>query len=210
MTNKWLHPSLTNRGKELQEQWKRAPNLRLQPFIKGEKLQDILTEMRKRPFHLQATEPGQFRFQYWAFNQSFFQDDNSVLGDFCRWFRGDFSDWISSWTGRSVGIRTQDQILSTLFTKGCYLDPHNDFDGKRSIAYVIGLSTDSWPRKDGGHLEFLAPTTNGYEVKESRPPGWNCIDLFDVTQTVYLHQVSLVTEKHERRAFAGWLYPQIP
>lgn len=207
-TKNWLHPDLL--GEQVKEnlslKWKNRSNLRLEPFLHEHKTRGILEEIQKRPFHLRATSPGQFRFQYWQMTIPFHGEDETILGDFCRWFTKDFCEWTSSWTGRDLQINGDEQLLSTLYTKGCYLDPHNDFDGKRNVAYILGLTRQKWKYLDGGYLEFLSTSKDGYEVAERREPGWNSLDLFDVSLKRHLHQVSMLKEKHERRVFAGWLY----
>ena len=94
------------------------------------------------------------------------------------------------------------RLLATLYTKGCYLAPHNDYDGTRAIAYVLGLSPRPWSAAQGGHLEFLS--ADGRRVLERRAPGWNTLDLFDVHRAPPLHRVPLVTEHVERRTLTGW------
>jgi Rps23 Pro-64 3,4-dihydroxylase Tpa1-like proline 4-hydroxylase len=97
-------------------------------------------------------------------------------------------------------------VVSTLFQRGSFLDPHNDYDGVRCCAFVLGLTETAWPASDGGHLEFLAIAGGEVRVIERRAPGWNTLDLFDVTGTGCLHQVPILTRDVERRALAGWFY----
>jgi Rps23 Pro-64 3,4-dihydroxylase Tpa1-like proline 4-hydroxylase len=71
---------------------------------------------------------------------------------------------------------------------------------------VLGLTDEPWPADHGGHLEFLAVDGDALIVTERRPPGWNTLDLFDVTGTACLHQVPIVTCDVERRAITGWFF----
>jgi hypothetical protein len=72
-----------------------------------------------------------------------------------RWLYGPGLVWIQALTGRALRPPADGRVLATLYTKGCYLAPHNDYDGTRAVAFVLGLSPHPWPAEQGGHLEFL-------------------------------------------------------
>jgi Rps23 Pro-64 3,4-dihydroxylase Tpa1-like proline 4-hydroxylase len=97
-------------------------------------------------------------------------------------------------------------VTATLYSRGCYLDAHNDTDGSRALAFVLGLTREPWPAERGGHLEFLDTGGGAIRVRERRPPGWNTLDLFDVRRPDHIHRVPLVEDPVLRLAVSGWFY----
>jgi len=207
---KWLHPDLESKSaqQDILQRWQQNPDLRLSPFLSNEAAAVLLADLQSRPFQLSAPTPGCFRYQYWILGIPFSTTEESPLGEFCRWFSVQGAHFFSACTGSSLRLKEKEQLLSTLYTRGCYLDPHNDYDGLRSVAYIIGLTAESWPSHLGGWLEFLQAEQDTVRITEARPPGWNTIDLFDVSRTSFLHQVSMLLEDRKRRAITGWLYEE--
>lgn len=129
-----------------------------------------------------------------------------------RWLHGPGAAWVSSITGLDLGPPPDGRASAFVYAKGSYLDDHNDWGRERQVAYVLGLTPPGpdggppWPEERGGWLEF----TRGREgpVVESRPPGWNTLDLFDVRGPDRWHRIPLVRDHVERRTFAGWLHPR--
>ena len=204
-----LHPDLQTADAiaSLQSRWRACASLRLEPFLAPDTASGLLTTLRRQPFTLMATVSPNLSFQYYSF--ALRPDDvcDHVLCDFGRWMWTDFARWMSSWTGLELAPPTDRLLQSSLYTKGCYLDPHNDWDGQRQVAFIIGLTPSPPEPRNGGHLEFLTTGAEGVQLAERRAPGWNTLDVFDVREPVRLHRIPLVTEPVERRAISGWLYP---
>ncbi len=206
-----IHPSLTDPAviAALSSAWKRTHSLRIAPLLEESAAQAVLEALREQPVTLLASPPGSFRYQYWAISYHPDEIEDPTLAALGRWLHGPMAALCSAVTGRSLGPPPGGRVLSTLYTRGCYLDAHNDIDGAREVAYVLGLSPERWPVSEGGHLEFLQADHRAVTACERRPAGWNCLDLFDVTEHAPLHQVSLLLTDRERRVFAGWLHPVV-
>ena len=201
-----LHPIWNEPGAvaALTEHWEETRNLRIEPLLAEEVASELLERLESQPYRLQsASRDGALALQYWGLGML----PGGEMADFVTWLHGDLGAWIAGWTRRKLAPPADGQLLSTLYTKGCYLDPHNDYDGERELAYVLGLTPASWPAEEGGWLEFLEPSGRTIGVAERRPPGWNTLDLFDVSQpTCPAHRVSLLTGRQHRRVVAGWYY----
>ena len=212
--NEMLHPSLTSHDalSGLRSRWHERPCLRIAPFLDEKLAEAMVQALRPLPFTLMATVSPSLSFQYFAFSLRPEVSCDHVLCQFGRWLWTDGADWLSAITGMSLGPPADRILQSSLYTKGCYLDVHNDHDGARQLAFVVGLTpANPNTRTDenttsGGQLEFLTIGSNGIEIVESRPPGWNSLDIFDVRAPDRLHRVPLVTHALERRAISGWLY----
>lgn len=87
------------------------------------------------------------------------------------------------------------------FRQGHYLTRHlDDVTGEqRKYAFVVGL-TRAWHPDWGGLLQFF---TKQGEPTASFSPGFNTLDLFDVT---HVHSVTFVTPfaRAPRFAVSGW------
>lgn len=164
---------------------------------------ELLEALRAEPHRLTASAALGLAFQY--FSHAFVPDADCdhVLCRFGRWLHGDGAAWVASIVGRRLGPPVDRQVVATHYERGSFLDPHNDWDGARQIAFVYGLTSERWPAGDGGHLEFL--DARG-AVIERREPGWNTLDLFDVSAPTRPHRIPIVTRSCERRAISGWLY----
>lgn len=203
-----LHPHLMEPGvmAGLAAAWQAQGSLRLEPFLADDVAGALAGALRGQEHTLQATPPSTFMFQYWA--HAFVPEPacDHVLCRFGRWLWSKGAAWVSTLTGLELGPPPDRVLMATLYSKGCYLDAHNDHDGHRQVAYVLGLTADAWPAEHGGYLEFLAVEGAAIRVTERRAPGWNTLDLFDVRAPVRLHRVPMLTHAAERRAITGWLY----
>lgn len=183
--------------------WLRDRSLRLDGFLDGEVAAALRDAVRALHHPLIGASPPGFGYQYGAFASPPEDDCDHVWCQFGRWWWQGGVAWVGALTGMALAAPVDRRLVATLFQRGSFLDPHNDHDGMRRCAYVVGLTDAAWPATDGGHLEFLG--ADGV-VGERRPPGWNTLDLFDVTGVACLHQVPIVTRDVERRAITGWFF----
>lgn len=190
----------------LRQQWARERNLRVHDVLAEDRARTLLDDLRQRPYELRAAEPGRFNFQYWELDVAPCAACDHPLCVFGRWWWQDGVARVSALTGLALAPPDDGHVVSTLYDKGCYLDPHSDAYERRRVAFVLGLSPTPIAPAIGGRLEFLAVDGDAVRVAESRAPGWNTLDLFDVSTHDRVHRVSLVTERCERRAISGWFW----
>lgn len=72
------------------------------------------------------------------------------------------------------------------------------------MAFVLDFTEQRWPWEQGGYLEGLTHDDQGVTVAERRPPGFNTLDIFDLTVPNRTHRIPILTEHHERRVLSGW------
>lgn len=181
-------------------------SLRIERFLADDVIAALRDEIRLQPHELQVGDRVDFAYQYWA--HGFVPDAacDHVMCRFGRWLFDDGARWIAALTGIALAPPDDGQVIATHYDRGSYLDPHNDYNGSRKVAYVLGLTDDAWPAEEGGWLEFLEADGGNVRVTERRPPGWNTLDLFDVRAPTRSHAVPLLRRRAERRAISGWLY----
>ncbi|MEL6348932.1 MAG: 2OG-Fe(II) oxygenase family protein [Myxococcota bacterium] len=196
------HPSL--HPQDFTPIWTRRGNVRLQPLWNPEDAQALRSALRTTPHTLQAGLPEDpLRYQYWTATWN--RDDAPLpaLAELHRWIEQELRVLAEQISGMRLLSPPDGLVMSVLYGRGCYLDAHNDADGQRAVAYVLGLTDDRWPAEEGGHLEFFRQD----RVVERRPPGWNSLDLFHVEHhRSFVHQVPMVTTHRERRVIAGWFH----
>ncbi len=204
MLSPQLHPDL--RGADpiaaLQQRWARERSMRIQPWLDDTFASQLLKDLRAQPYEFRALEPGRFNYQFWQLDNTPHDDCDHGLCAFSRWMWSDGCAWLAELTSMALQPPPERNLVSTLYSKGCFLDAHSDCFEGRALAFVIGLTPSSQPHA-GGHLEFLA---GDHTVTERRVADWNTLDIFDVTDHDRVHQVSLLTSAYERRAISGWLW----
>jgi hypothetical protein len=200
-----LDPSLDDLA-ALGERWSRSPNLRVAPFLAPGRAEEALEALRREPFKLAVPSNPTVDFQYWKHEWVPEPACEHVLCRLGRFLHDEWPAWVSRLTGLRLGPPPPRLLAASLYTKGSFLDVHNDFGRERSVAYVIGLTPPPWT-DPGGSLEFV-DGREGRVVLERRAPGWNTLDLFDVREPVRWHRVPIVREHAARWAISGWLYPR--
>lgn len=115
----------------------------------------------------------------------------------------DLPELASQITGQSLRAAAGTGVAIDFYTRGSYLDAHTDQGADRLIAYVVGLTADTWPEKDGGHLEFLGP--DEHTVIDRIAPGYGSLDLFTVYPLTRPHRVPLLKRAVTRLSINGWL-----
>lgn len=200
-----LHPSLAGREAELSAEWQARGSMRIQPLLADDVARALLDELRALPHRINGATTSDLAYLYFRYDSIPDPTCDHVLCAVGRWLFDGGRAWIAELVGRDLAPPPDRGIAATLYSKGCYLDPHNDADGVRSVTYVLGLTDDSWPPERGGHLEFLAPPSPApVHVVERRAPGWNSLDLFDVERDTHIHRIPMLLDHHERRAISGW------
>lgn len=186
--------------------WRHTRSLRLEALLADEVAAALAVAVAELPHPVIAASAPDYAFQYGAFASPPEDDCDHVWCTFARWWWTAGVAFVGELTGLTLEPPSDRRLVATRFGRGSFLDPHNDHDGARRCAYVLGLTRDAWPPADGGHLEFLATDGDDLIVTERRVPGWNTLDLFDVTGTTCLHQVPILLRDVERRALSGWFY----
>lgn len=202
-----LAPSLAGPGalQALQAEWSERASLRVEPFLDDEVARSLLDAARALDYTLLCEPADPLAYQYLVSSLVPDPDCDHPLCKFGRWLWSEGVAFASAIT--AIGLAPPEPpLVLTNYDKGCYLDPHNDYDGSRKVGFVIGLTETAWPAEEGGHLEFLAGEPDGVRVIERRPPGWNTIDLFDVRAPDRPHAVPIVRRRAERRAISGWFH----
>lgn len=186
--------------------WREAGRIRIPEVLAPDAARDLRDAVRELPHPFTADHAPAFAFQYGAFVMAPEEDCDHVWCSFGRWWWTQGLAFVAEVTGMELAPPVDRTVVSTLLRRGAFLDAHNDHDEKRRCAYVLGLTEGAWPAEEGGHLEFVALRDEELVVIERRPPGWNTLDVFDVSQPTQWHRVPMVMRDHERRAISGWFY----
>lgn len=115
----------------------------------------------------------------------------------------DLPDLASRITGQNLHSAAGEGVAIDFYTRGSYLDAHTDQGSDRLIAYVIGLTAETWPAEEGGHLEFLGP--DEHTVLDRIAPGYGTIDLFAIYPLTRPHRVPILRKPVTRLSINGWL-----
>lgn len=191
----------------LREVWARAGSLRVERVLDDAVANEVLDAVRREPHAVTLPDdPTTIAFQYWKWVGRPEPACDHTLCRLGRTIQRDLLAWVEGLTGLALAPAPDGLVASALYTKGSYLDAHDDWGRGRAVAYVLGLTPSPWPQDDGGWLEFLDAREGA--VTERRPPGWNALDLFDVRAPGRWHRVPILREHRERRAIAGWFHPR--
>lgn len=190
----------------LRAAWQERGSIRIERFLADEVAVALRDTARSTGHELTVSPPDKLAFQYWAATLVPEADCDHRLCLFGRWLWSDVVAWVSVLTDLPLAPPEDRLLVATHYDKGSYLDAHDDWDGARKIAFVLGLTDDRWPADQGGHLEFVAADADAVRVVERRAPGWNTLDLFDVRESARTHQIPILQRRAERRAISGWFY----
>ncbi|MBK9035463.1 MAG: 2OG-Fe(II) oxygenase [Myxococcales bacterium] len=205
-----LAPRWTDRAvrAEAAAAWRTHRSLRIEGVLADDVVTTVRDAIAELTHPLIAAAAPDFAFQYGALTSPPEDNCDHVWCQFARWWWVDGRALVEDITGMRLIPPRDRALMSTLFRRGSFIDPHNDYDRARRCAYVLGLTDTTWPAELGGHLEFLAVEDGRTVVRERRAPGWNTLDLFDVSSlsNLHLHQVPILTTDVERRAITGWFF----
>jgi Rps23 Pro-64 3,4-dihydroxylase Tpa1-like proline 4-hydroxylase len=216
LADRWDAPAA---AAEVARTWALSGNLRLDGALPPPVADALEAALRAQAFEL--TRSAVDMYQYWRSDLYYDSVCDHVLCALGRWIHQEGPSVV----GRLVGVplrAPEDELISAnLYTKGSYLDIHNDFGKGRAVAFVFGLTRDPWGAEEGGWLEFVARGRAWDEVTPeerdatpevvlARPPGWNTLDLFDVRTPDRWHRVTIVRTWRQRVTVSGWFYPDVP
>ena len=190
----------------LKEDWATSHNIRITDFLEADVAARVLTALRELPHPFAPRSHRNLKYQFGLRQNYPDVDCDHVLCALTHCWFSDVLRWVMACTGEALEPPEHPTLDSTLYTKGSYLDPHNDKAPQRRIAFVLGLTPTTWPADQGGHLEFLEQRDGRRRVVQRRQPGFNTLDLFDVHRQTAVHQIPLLTHAHERRAISGWFH----
>ena len=185
----------------LQESWLSKPNLRIENAFDPDVVSAIYQGLTALPFKLAHQNSDQLSFQYWKTILNPPEKARPPFKELWSWLKGEGLEWLENLSRQSLAAPGPQTVSAALYTKGCYLEPHNDIGHHRTIAFVIGLTPGVWPIEDGGHLHFLS--ADG-QAKGSRVPGYNTLDLFDVGDADSVHEIPILLQHVQRYTISGW------
>jgi hypothetical protein len=188
----------------LAKAWRARASVRIAPFLDDEVARAVRDALRAQAWSA-APPSASVRLQYEVFTNIPESGCDHLTCRFARWMWDDLPAWLEAITGRRYRPPESRELVAMIYRRGSYLDPHNDRDPIRRLAFVLGLTAEWWPPEHGGHLEFLEPDEDtGLRLVERRDPGWNTLDLFAVDTHDRLHQVPQLTIDVERLTVSGW------
>jgi hypothetical protein len=191
----------------LREAWAAGGgNLRVERALDDGFAREAFDAACREPHEVSIPEAPPIEFLFWKWTALPEPDCDHTLCRLGRFIATDLLAWTEQITGLPLAPAPDGLLASVLWTKGSYLDAHDDWGRGRAVAYVIGLTEAPWDERDGGWLEFLGGQDG--PVLERRPPGWCTIDLFDVREPGRWHRVPLLREHRVRRTIAGWFHPR--
>lgn len=200
-----IAPGLDPPPEALRVRWAEQRRLRIDGWLHAGLAEALLEHTRSLPHHLVQPGPTRLRYQL-ALAETRPDPTGGPLARFAAWWFGPGRAWVEALVGEPLLPPPEGTLVSTLYTRGCYLDPHNDQAPGRAVAFVVGLSPTPWPVEDGGWLEFMDFGAEGVELTEQRPPGFNTLDLFDVRAPGQIHRIPMLRVDHERRVLSGWFH----
>ena len=183
------------------KEWRSKRCIRLHGAFEHGVLAAAYAELPSLSFELSVSFGPGFAFQYWK--RILDEQDPPAIERLVAWLTGPGLAWAREVTGLQLVSPPARSLAACLYTKGCFLDVHNDRQPGRAVAYVIGLTPETWPPDEGGQLSFHE-TLDGPRT-ETRAPGWNTLDLFDVRQGRW-HGVSMLRTHRQRYVIAGWFH----
>ncbi len=185
----------------LQEQWKTGA-VRIEHALPTALAARLLEGLREEPHGPQIEPDPTHGYQLWRFAwvpEVACQHDLCELG---RWLWTDGAVWASAVTGRPLGPDPSRQLVSDRFAKGSFFEAYDDHEPGRAVAFQLHLAPSDWPQSWGGHLQLLDGPDG--PVREQRAPGWNVLELFDVSRPGAWRRGPVITEHLQGYVVSGW------
>ena len=188
--------------------WKSHRNVRIEHAFEADIIDSIYQSLPTLDFQLaHQVSADSFSYQFYKTIIHQHWDPFQPYATLWTWLNGEGLDWLESLTEQPLAPPSPKAVSAALYTKGCYLEPHNDSGQDRAIAFVIGFTPQTWPPHQGGHLQFL--DEHG-ALAEQRAPGYNTLDIFDVRDQNHCHEIPLLTEHVQRYTISGWFSRRNP
>lgn len=203
-----LHPRLADPQvlASLRRAWPATRRLRIEDALAPDLVDNLVDLAASHPFSFFERHVSEIRCLFWRQVHALPDPDTpapAALHGLRRFIDIDLPTFVSAITGQTLRAAAGTGIAIDHYTRGSYLDAHTDQGADRLIAYVIGLTTDTWPAEDGGHLEFLAP--DEHTVIERIAPGYGSLDLFTIYPLTQPHRVPILRKPVTRLSINGWL-----
>ncbi len=205
-----LHPRFGDPEviRALREQWAATRRMRVVDALAPGLADELVEAACEHPFAFFEKHVSEVRAVFWRQLQGFPEAGQSSsfapIAAAQRLCEVDLPWLVSAITGQALRASAgANGIAIDYYTRGSYLDAHTDQGADRLLAYVIGLTRESWPHEDGGHLEFLAPDEE--TVVERIAPGFGTLDLFCIYPLLRPHRVPLLKRSVTRISINGWL-----
>ena len=203
-----LHPRLPDPEvlASLRKAWPATRRLRIEDALAPELVDALVDLAAAHPFSFFERHVSEVRALFWRQIHALPEPGTpapAALHGLRRFIDTDLPAFASAITGQALRAAAGTGIAIDYYTRGSYLDAHTDQGADRLIAYVIGLTADTWPAEDGGHLEFLAP--DEHTVIDRIAPGYGSLDLFTIYPLTQPHRVPILRQSVTRLSINGWL-----
>ena len=187
----------------LRSQWRQTRRIRVDDALKPEVADALLEGAAEHGFDFFEKHVSDVRCVFWRQTHTFDHPDRfGPIALAARLIQDEIPRLVTAITGQRLHGSGAGFSID-YYTRGSYLDVHTDRGADRLVAYVIGLTADSWPAEDGGHLEFLEADFE--TVADRVAPGFGTLDLFTVYPLLRPHRVPLLKKPVTRVSINGWL-----
>ena len=186
----------------LRLQWRQTRRLRVVDALRPEVADALVEGAAAHGFNFFEKHVSDVRCVFWRQTHLFGAAEFEPMAAASRLLQDEIPRLVSAITGQALH-GTGAGFSIDYYTRGSYLDVHTDQGSDRLIAYVVGLTADTWPAEDGGHLEFLEADFE--TVADRIAPGFGTLDLFTVYPLLRPHRVPLLKKPVTRLSINGWL-----
>ena len=204
-----LHPRLGDPAilDALRARWADSRRLRIDDALAPGLAEALADAAAEHPFAYFEKHVSEVRCVFWRQLQRFPEPGEvssfGPIAEARRLFEVDLPALARAITGQALRPAAGNGFAIDYYTRGSYLDAHTDQGADRLVAYVVGLTRDTWPADEGGHLEFLAPDET--TVVDRVAPGWGSLDLFCIYPLLRPHRIPLLRANVTRLSVNGWL-----
>lgn len=186
----------------LRAAWRKTKRIRVDDALRPEVADALLEGAAEHGFDFFEKHVSDVRCVFWRQTHVFGSDGFGPMALATKLILDEIPRLVSAITGQALHGSGAGFSID-YYTRGSYLDVHTDQGADRLIAYVVGLTADTWPAADGGHLEFLEADFE--TVAERVAPGFGTLDLFTVYPLLRPHRVPLLKKPVTRVSINGWL-----
>lgn len=205
-----LHPRLADPAvlASLRDRWAATRRLRIDDALRPELAEELVDAAVALGFEYFEKHEGDVHALFYRQVQRYQGNARfAPIAQARQLLEVDLPALASAITGQALHAADREGFAIDYYTRGAYLDAHTDRGPDRLVAFVVGLTEESWPAEDGGHLEFLAPDES--TVVERVAPGFGSIDLFTVHPLIVPHRVPILRRPVTRLSINGWLTGEV-